>query len=391
MPDEHSADGPAAVERRARAHAIVHGEVVPASPCTIVRTYRTQAETDAVINLPEVVLDNIRGRLSANSWITYKQAWARFLHWCQETGRTPLPATLATVLSYLAHLATVVNDDGERGLSASSMRVWLAAAKRFHSYGNPPPEWTGGHLSVSDFVIGYEKARARNPDNAPKRATGARQVILRALLDATPADTVTGIRDRAVLLLGYYMAARRSELAGLTHRSWRMSQDGLEVYVGYSKTDQAGEGVWVAVPANEAHPQYCAVRALMAWMDVCRTAGLVDGPLFRPIDRYGNIRAVTAHLSGTAFETVIRRAADAAYARAKAAGQSVLMALLDPDKVRLSPHSLRRGFATDARASMWDLLDISRHGRWSPQSKVVHIYIEEADRWLRHATKPVLL
>jgi site-specific recombinase XerC len=374
---------------------VVEGVVVPAGgPAREVAgyTWQTQAQRDRTIENADEVLDQLRGALSNNTLAAYRQQWRRYLKWCQEHQRTPVPATRETLLSYLNSMKNAELAGGRRGMSVSTVRIALSALKRVHMWGNDAaPEWVGGDQAITDWVMSYAKARAKDPDTQPKRAAGARQVIMRALLDALPTDKVSGVRDRAVLLLGYYMAARRSELANLRMSNLRITVDGLEVYVAYSKTDQVGEGVWVAVPANEQHPEYDPLSAVQTWVDRCAAVGLVDGPLFRPINKYGQIVATNQAMSGQSFEVVMTRVVAAAYLRAKTANDRKLMALLDPAKVQLSPHSLRRGFATDARASAWDLLDISRHGRWSAQSKVVHIYIEEADKWLRHTNKPVRL
>lgn len=370
----------------------LEGQVVPAGGRDVAaaprRSYLTQAEADRVVDYPEETLQLIRGALAENTWAAYKHQWQRYLKWCQESKRTPVPATLETLLSYLASMKR--EHDG-RGLSVSTIRIAMAALKRFHSYGNPPPEWPGGHQAIGDWIAGYAKERARDPDKAPKRAAGARKMILRALIDHLPLTRPSGIRDRAILLLGYYMAARRSELAHLREADLRWTVDGLEVYIAYSKTDQAGEGAWVAVPANDESPPYCAHRAVQAWLDLRAAHHLEGGYLFVAINRYDKLAKVAHAMSGSAFEVVMSRAVDAAFAAAKARKDRKMMALLDPAKVRLSPHSVRRGFATDARAADWDLLDISRHGRWSAQSRVVHVYIEEADRWSRHTRKPVQL
>jgi integrase len=224
---------------------------------------------------------------------------------------------------------------------------------------------------------------------------------MRCLLD-TCTDSPAGKRDRALMLLGYYMAARRSELVNLTHDDIRLTVDGLEVYIAWSKTDKEGEGVWVAIPSNDKHEEYDPFTALQAWLAVCREQGITNGPLFRAVNRYGTIRG-RGGMDGQAVEVLFSRARMKAFlcaktiyetpsrdkAARKAAG--VVMALIDPDKVKLTPHSLRRGWATDARLAGWDLLEIARGGRWSPESRVLHIYVEEVEKWLRHQHNPMPL
>lgn len=389
---------------------VVDAELLPAGSAGLpVRAWETQAERDRMIENADAVFEHIRGRLSANTRLAYRAQWRRFVRWCAGRGRTPYPLTRETLLSYLGYLALFRDEkwpaDLPSGVSTSVMEQFLAAARRV-CLSDPQADdrqgWVGAHLDVTDFVADYRAKRNKNPATRPKRAVGARQAIMRALLDVLP-DSNAGVRDRAVMLLAYYMGARRSEIMNLTHDDVRYTVDGLEIYIAYSKTDQAGEGTWVAIPANDRHPQYDPWAALQAWLQVCRAAGITSGPLFRAVNRYDGIRAENRPMSGQAMDGLVARARAEAYGRAKAAAEhprtkrevrkvaQVMVELLDPAKVRLSPHSFRRGFATDARASGWDLLEIARAGRWSPQSRVLHIYIEEVDKWLRHQNNPMLL
>jgi len=372
-----------AVQRRGEA---LSGEVLPAAGSAVERPYATQADVDRSLDFPAEVLATMKLGLSERTWESYREQWARYHRWCRDNkGRTPLPATKETLLSYLRSMAH--DGPGGRGLAVSTIRLALSAIRHMHSFGDPAPDWVGGDKEITLWVRGYAKGRAGDPDLEPKRAAGARMDIMRALAD-TCDDTATGVRDRAILLLGYALAARRSELAALVERSLRYTVDGLEVRISRSKTDQLGAGVDVPVPANAARPQYCPVRAVQRWLPLRRAVGLQGGPLFLPVDRYGNVKPSKAPLSGTTFETVINRAVARAHAAAKAADDLRMMTLLEG---RLTPHSVRRGFATDARASNWDIVDICRHGRWSTTSDSVHLYLEEAEKWRRHTEKPVLL
>jgi site-specific recombinase XerD len=382
---------------------VVDGELVEDGPGRAVaarRPWQTQAERDLVIENAAEVFERIGGRLSANTRKSYGLAWGKFVRWCMDRKRTPYPLNRETLLSYLGYMARQY--DG-RGASASAVEVFLAAARRvclFYADPGDTQGWVGAHIEIADWVAKYREERNRNPATRPKRSAGARQVMMRAMLDVLP-DTASGIRDRALMLFGYYMAARRSELVNLTHDDVRLTVDGLEAYIAWSKTDQEGEGVWVAVPSNDRHSEYDPFTAWQAWLSACRAQGVTGGPLFRAVDRHGNIRA-RGGMDGQAVEGLVARARMAAYLKARATyekhprspeGKSaaVLMSLLDPDKVKITPHSLRRGWATDARAAGWDLLEIARGGRWSPTSGVLHIYVEEVERWLRHQHNPMPL
>lgn len=366
-----------------RVQRALEGERAAARGGPMVRRADRQAEVDQTVLWPEEVEETMRAGIAPNTWIAYRQQWAQFKKWCEHFGnRTPLPASHETLISYVKWMQRT-------GLSPSTIRIAMAALKFRHGFGDPPPEWAGATRPMKLLLLGYEKTCARDPARAPKRAAAARSAIMRALVDTCDPETSRGIQDRAALLLSYYMAARRSELANLRLADLRYTVDGLEIFIAYSKTDQTGQDApWVAVPANTVHPEYDPVRSVQAWVKVLRDEGVTSGPLFRAIRATGKIRHNDSPVSGTTFEGIWNRAVATARAKAEATGDERMQNLL---AARLTPHSGRKAFATDARANGWDLIDITRHGRWSPQSKVVHIYIEEVDKWLRHQNKPIQL
>lgn len=137
-----------------------------------------------------------------------------------------------------------------------------------------------------------------------------------------------GLRDKALLLLGFSAALRRSELVALNVEDIRFTREGAMVHIRKSKTDQHANGSWLAIP--RVRGRYCPCKALKAWMN---TAGSDSGPLFSRLGRYGEIR--NTRLSAQSVALIIKD-------RAMSVG-------LDPE--RLSGHSLRAGFATDAAAA----------------------------------------
>jgi integrase len=151
---------------------------------------------------------------------------------------------------------------------------------------------------------------------------------LRTMVDGLGAD-MGGCRDRALLLLGFAGALRRSELVGLDVADITESSDGLTVRLRRSKTDQEGAGRTVGIPYG-TNLATCPVRAWRAWLDV---SGITEGHAFCPVDRHGHLG--TTRLSGNAVALVLKR-------HAARAG-------LDPAEV--AGHSLRAGLATSAAAA----------------------------------------
>ncbi len=133
-------------------------------------------------------------------------------------------------------------------------------------------------------------------------------------------------RDRALLLLGFAGAMRRSELVGLDYGDVADAEEGLIVTIRRSKTDQYGSGRKIGLPFAST-PLTCPVRACRAWVGA---ANVQDGPLFRAVDRHGKVSG--ERLSDQTVARVVKRAL-------KAAGR---------DAEKFAGHSLRAGLATQA-------------------------------------------
>jgi integrase len=151
---------------------------------------------------------------------------------------------------------------------------------------------------------------------------------LRRLLAVTRTDRLDGLRDRALLLLGFAGGFRRSELVALDVADLNQTDDGMRVRVRRSATDQEASGREVGIPFGQ-HPQTCPIRAIRAWRD---GAGITGGPLFRAVTRGGQV--ADHRLSDRTVARIVQRAA----ARAG----------LDPSQY--AGHSLRSGLATAAAA-----------------------------------------
>jgi integrase len=137
------------------------------------------------------------------------------------------------------------------------------------------------------------------------------------------------VRDRALFLLGFAGAMRRSELVGLDvdHVSW--TPDGLKLLIGRSKTDTEGEGAEIAIPRGQANDT-CPVAALKEWLALSK---ITIGPLFRKVNRGGVVEV--ARLSTDAVRQILLK---------RAAKAGLKGTLAEP----VSPHGLRAGFVTTA-------------------------------------------
>lgn len=300
-----------------------------------------------------------------NTRRAYREEWARFTTWCAEQQRTPLPATGQTLAEYASHLATV------RELAPSSIGKALAAITKAHETAGHPVDRRGAR----EVLRGYRKRYAKQGGTV-KRAPALTLTALRAMVATLDPDTLVGVRDRAVIVLGFAMGARRSELAALNLADLEPHPEGLQVTVRLSKTDKDGRGRIVAVPYG-SNLATCPVRAVEQWRTALAHHGRETGPLFLRIDRHGRLGHVATgkgdpdgRITGETVANIIRRAAETAGLDAAQA---------------YSGHSLRRGFATAAYAAPdADLVRIARHGGWKEGSAALFGYLEEVDRWRKN-------
>jgi integrase len=132
--------------------------------------------------------------------------------------------------------------------------------------------------------------------------------------------------NRALILLGFAGAFRRSELVGLDLQDCAFGKDGLTVTLRRSKTDQDGAGRKIGIPYG-SNPETCPVRTIQAWIE---QAALSSGALFRAINRHGQIQA--GRLSGIDVARVVKK----------------LALRTGLDATAYAGHSLRAGHATSA-------------------------------------------
>ncbi len=259
----------------------------------------------------------------------YRSDWAHFGDWCQVHDFIAMPAEPRTVGAYLASL-------GETH-APNTIRRRLSAIGKAHQYNSL--DWNAGHRDIQEPLRGALREHGR----PTKQAAALTLELLQRLLDTCDLSP-GGRRDRAMLLIGFAAALRRSELVGLKVSDITATRDGLEIRLGRSKTDQDGKGASIGLPRGE-HRRTCPVRAFQEWQQVAKRSA---GPLFRPIKKGGHIG--TTALTPSAVTRIVTRRA--------------LMAdvVLDGPE-QLSAHALRVGFITEAYAKGVRDEDIMRHTR----------------------------
>jgi integrase len=177
---------------------------------------------------------------------------------------------------------------------------------------------------------------------------------------ATAPNKLAGLRDRALLLIGFGGALRRSELVALDVADIEETETGLLVTIRHSKTDQEGEGATIAIARGDVA---CPVKALRAWLDA---SGIQAGPIFRPIDKAGTVRS--SRLTDRSVANIVKT-----YAGRAGFDASIF-----------SGHSLRAGFLTSAAgkgASIFKMMDVSRH----KSVDTLRGYVRDAELFKDHA------
>ena len=258
-------------------------------------------------------IDFAQASVSPRTARQYAADWHAFQTWCRSHDAPYLSAPPAVVAAYLAERSAT------RG--RSGLRLILASVAHHHRRAGH--SWASGDPVIASVMRGI----LRDQKRPVRPAAALTSAELRPLLAGCD-DSLPGLRDRALLLIGFAGALRRSELVALDHEDFRFTADGLVLRIRSSKGDQEGEGAEVGI-IRGTRSATCPVRAVEAWL---RRSGIAYGAVFRRLTSSGTIEG---RLTGSGVWWILR-------ARAKEAGLTV-----DPGE-RLSPHGLRAGFITEA-------------------------------------------
>lgn len=285
--------------------------------------------------------------VSNSTKTAYRRDWLAFQRWCEQHGFDALPATPETLALYLAA-------EADR-LTVATLQRRLATISQAHKAagydsptGKPEPRAVLAGIKREKGTAQHGKAPLRIAD-------------LRVMVQQLP-ETVLGIRDRALLLVGFAGGLRRSELVGLDVPDLVFTTEGVTARLRRSKTDQEGEGRRVGLPLGRCNDT-CPSVALRAWL---AAAGIDEGPVFRAVSRGG--RVGHQRLTGQSVGLVVKRAAEKAG--------------LDP--VALGGHSLRAGLATSAAANGATERAIAKQTGHRSMA-VLRAYIREGSLYLDNA------
>lgn len=261
--------------------------------------------------------------LAPNTLRAYTSDLAMFIQW---GGRLPAPPQL--VAEFLAAHA--------HSHAPSTLSRYVAAISKVHRVRSLPDPTLAELVKATMRGIRRSELGLRNSAVAKPLMRDDLFMVLDAI-----GSSLADCRDRALLMLGFAGALRRSELVGLDVRDLNAAPQGLIIGLRRSKTDQLNEGRQLGIPFGNA--QVCPVKSLEQWL---KRSSIATGSLFRSINKAGCVSE--KRLSGEAVSLIIKK-------RLSAAG-------LDP--TGYSGHSLRVGFATSAAlmgTPQWKIRMQTRH------------------------------
>lgn len=201
-----------------------------------------------------------------NTRRAYRAAIRAWCAWCDQHGLSPLPAGGPDVAAFLAH---------ERGrrLSPETLKLRRAAIRYLHRAADHPVPTND--ICVSETMAGIERDATRHGQGKRKKVA-ATAAIIRRLIEPIP-DDLRGVRDVALILVGFAGALRRSELVAIRIEHLEVTDRGLRLTLPQTKGDQTQS---VTVPLPYGDTTLCPVRAVQRWLAL---ADLTVGPLFRRI------------------------------------------------------------------------------------------------------------
>jgi len=291
----------------------------------------------------ESILARCQGAYSDNTLRAYAADLRLFEAWCAARGRSWLPADTETVAAFIDHEVDA--------LSPSTLKRRLSSitfAHRMADLANP--------TTASDVLLAVRRA-VRRKNRRPAQSKGLTSEILNRILQGLP-ETLAGLRDAALISVGYDTLCRSAELSAMTVAHLRRSSGGdWSVLVPRSKADPGGDGrlAWLS-PAT--------VGRLTRWLD---GAQISEGYLFRSLHLS---RVAEGSLDTSSIRRLIKRAGTSAG--------------IDADVAKaLSGHSMRVGAAQDMLVSGFDAVAIMQAGGWRTTAVLLR-YVENASTRALH-------
>jgi site-specific recombinase XerD len=282
----------------------------------------------------------IKAATAENTRIAYRSDVRHFERW-----GGLLPASSESVIKYLLFYATQLN--------AKTLARRVTALRNWHNYQNFTDPTL--HPAVKKTLIGMQRVHGKPAIKA--HALNIDELV-RIITPLEKIGTLAAIRDNAILQLGYLGELRRSEIVAIRHEHISWVDNGIEILIPVSKTDQERGGQYCALPYGTL--PLCPITALKAWLVHSK---IETKEIFRRITKGDQLQKTS--LSAHAIGLILKK-------RAKEVGLC--------DIALLSSHSLRRGMATSASYTNAELSSQKQHGRWKKTDTLLG-YIDAANRF----------
>ena len=310
--------------------------------------------------ISERTMANIKHSVSANTKKAYESDLKHFKNWMSDNNLVfslPIPAGV---------LADYVSDLDEQNFSIATIERRLNAIRWMHRVNDAQEVHTGNRL-LSMTMQGLKRKRA---EEGRKTTSESKQPLmvdeLKAVISLIDTGTLSGIRDKAMLLVGFASALRRSELVALTVEDITITGQGADIKIRKSKTDQTGQGDSVSIMRGS--PDLCPILALVDWYEA---SGIKSGSVFL---RFTPNRCIyPAAITGRTYANTIKK-----YCK---------MSGLNAD--RYSGHSTRSGMLTSAAEKGCNLIQLAQHARHKNTNQTMY-YVRQADRFKNNPTEGLL-
>lgn len=305
---------------------------------------RNNEKTKDNLLLSDKSIETLSGTKAVNTVDAYESDWNDFCDWCKYHNISAFPATVETIVNYINDLADYAKISTIRRRISAISENYNAAG---FSEDNPCRAWI-----VRETMIGLTRTKGA----MQKGKTPIYWEELERMISCMDHNKLSDIRDKAILLLGFLGAFRRSEISNLNFEDITRYPQGIIITLKHSKTDQEQVGQQVGIPYLK-NPDMCAIIALNKWV---QAAAITSGPLFRSILKSG--KPSSRKLSDKSINLIVKKYA----------------ALIGLPVDLYGAHSLRHGFATYAALHGVEERLIMKQTRHRSVEMVRH-YINEAD------------
>lgn len=215
---------------------------------------------------------------SSNSIRAYRFAWTKFTDWCASNSYDPFSPP---VKSYEFLLGLFISSMAKtKQLRPKSLETYLAGLKHFYAENNIDVDTR--HKEIRQAMAGIKRELGtKQTRKAPLTTENIKLLIDSIGRLVWPIE----VRDKAMILIGFAGAFRRSELVAIDIEHLRFDPHGVSIFIPKSKTDQQMEGRFIDIPFASSD-QYCPVRALQAWI---QCAEIESGAVFLQVHKGGKI------------------------------------------------------------------------------------------------------